>query len=492
MPASATLGETLVRWASALRLDAVPGRVRASARCLVLSQLAAARATLDHELGPKLVSAFGPPLQDDPKQSAYVLAALTIALDYDDTEYAGHTTHSAVNVALAYARVRRLDGAAALAAAIAAIECSARLTAAATLGPLRGQAATHCHLAGALAARLHCERAPAERWAAALGIALSAPPWPVMRGFLGSDAKLLAAATPVRAGLDACDAAAAGLRGATDIVEHPEGFLARFSAVPLARTVSAGLGERWHTETASPKTHPGSAYVGSAVECGIELHAALAGVDPEQIAEVTVHGSLFTAGIEQRLAPYLEAGDSSPVALGFSLGYNVATALLTGSLGPRDLSPERVGDPERRRLAAKVFVVHDPELTVRALAATAPLGEALREAGARARPWLEEQDGAVAAALAGPLGPASKSFERADKAIGARLTVRLLDGRELSTSRAAAAGAAGSATRERQFELMREKFLDTGGSDDVVEAVARLEDLDAAELGELLSAALGG
>lgn len=487
-----TLSEHLAQWAAQLELDAVPDRVRASARSLLLSQLAAARATLGHDLGKKVVRAFGPPLQDDPKRSAYVLAALTIALDYDDTEYAGHTTHSAVNVALAYARSLRLGGRAALAAAISAIECAARLTAAATLGPLRGQAATHAHLVGALSARLHSERAAAEHWVAALGIALTAPPRPIMRGFLSTDAKILAAATPVRAGLDACDAAIAGLSGAADIIEHPEGFLAEYSAVPLAQTITAGLGERWHTETASVKVYPGSAYISSAIECAVELHGELGTIDPEQVIEVLVAASLFTTELDHRVAAHLDLLAPSPIALGFSLGYNVATALLTGTLGPEDLSPELVRDARRWRLAEKVSVVHDGELSLRALAATAPIGEALRQAGVAARPWLEAQGGTVAGALAGQLGAPAATFETADKAIGARVSVRLTDGRELTASRSAAAGAAGTATREQQFALMGDKFVRTGGSPAVVDAVARLEDLDARGLDELLSAALGG
>ncbi len=486
-----TLAETLVRWAAGLDPEAIPDRVRGVARSLVLSQLAAARAALDHDLGERVVRAFGPPLQDDPKRSAYVLAALTIALDFDDTEYAGHTTHSAVNVSLAYARSGRLDGRAALAATVAAIECAARITAAATLGPLRGQSATHCHLVGAAVARLHCERAPAERWPAALGIALTAPPWPVMRGFLASDAKVLAAATPLWAGLDACDAAAAGIGGAADIVEHPEGFLARFAEVPLPETVVSGLGERWHTETASPKVHPGSAYIGSAVDCAVELHATLGTVEPAEIVEVVVSASVFTTEIERRIAPYLEAGEPATAALGFSLGHNVATALLTGSLGAADLAPGAVRDPRRRALAAKVVVAHDADLTRAALNGTAPLGEALRQAGAAVRPWLERHGGAAAGALAGQLGPPSPSFASAEKTVGARVTVRFRDGSEASVARAAAAGSAGSCTREEQFALMREKFLGTGGSEEVADAVARFEDLDAAELRAVLSAALG-
>lgn len=484
-----TLVEELAGWASALELDAVPARVRAMACSLVLSQLAAARATLGHDLGRRVVRAFGPPLQDDPKRTAYTLAALTIALDFDDTVYAGHVTHAAVNVPLAYGRARRLGGAALLAATVAAIESAARVTAAATLGPFRGQTAGHSHLVGAVAGRLHAERAPAQRWVDALGIALAAPPWPLMRGFMGSDAKLLTAATPLRAGLDACDAAAAGLRGAADILEARDGFLAAFAQVPLPEAAVAGLGRRWHTETASLKIYPGSAYIDGAVDCAVELHARHGALDPDDVEVVDVEASVFTAELERRFAAFLDGPESSPVALGFSVSYNVATALLTGALTPDDLSAERIGDKRRWALARKVRVEQDAGLTMRAVRATAPVGEALRAAGERAIPWLESIGGAAATPLAGRMGAPAETFEQADKAMGAKLTVRLRSGRELRAEREIAVGAAGDETHGQHFDLMRSKFASTGGPGAVADAVERLEELAPSEVDELIAAA---
>jgi len=210
----------LTDWASTLRLDAVPDRVAELATSQVLSQLAAARAGLRHPLGRAVVTAFGPPGQADPKQAAYSLAGLTSWLHVDDTAFAGHLSNSTVTVPVSYARAAGRDGAALLAAVVAANECAARITAAAALSVYRGQSAAHTHLVGAVAGRLHCERAPAHLWRSAIGLALGMPPATVAHGFLGSDAKVLSASTPVRAGLDACDAAAGGLTGAADILEH--------------------------------------------------------------------------------------------------------------------------------------------------------------------------------------------------------------------------------------------------------------------------------
>ncbi|HEX8074193.1 MAG TPA: MmgE/PrpD family protein [Thermoleophilaceae bacterium] len=490
-------GETLTRalaaWASRLELDDVPPRVVALAKSQVTSQLAAARAGLAHPLGESLTRAFGRPFAGDPRSTAHVLAALTMALDFDDSVYAGHPSHSTVNVPVAFADALDLDGRALLCAAIAANECAARVTAAATIGPFRGQMAAHPHLVGSVAGRLRAEGAPASRWVDALGLALAMPPWPLVRAFLGSDAKALVAAVPVRMGMDACDAAAAGLRGVPDVLEHEHGFLPRFAEVPLPDAVTAGLGERWHTETLSLKVYPASTGVYASVDCAVELHAAL---DGAAIEEVVVHGSLFTFETDVHANAYLD-GPSSPVsALSYSVRYGVATALLTGGLTPADFAPPAVDDPARWELAARVRVEHDPELSRRAILATAPLGEALKQAGERAAPWVESSGGAAlfeaddAAELMRGIDPPSPTFEDAEKAIGARVVVRLADGRELTAARDIATGFAGPDTRARHGELMRAKFLVCGGSAEAADALAALDELDASALARTLEAAL--
>jgi 2-methylcitrate dehydratase PrpD len=485
-----TLIEELAGWAAGLALEDVPARVVAYARSQLLSQLAAARAARGHPLGAALERAFGPPLADDPKQAACTLAALTMCLDFDDSLYAGHVSHSTVGVPVAYARVLRLDGRALLAATIAANECAGRVTAAATLGPFRGQMAAHAHLVGSVAARMHAQRVPPERWVDALGIALGFPPWPLKPAFFGSDAKALAAAVPVRAGLDACDAAAAGLAGARDVLEHRDGFLRRFAEVPLREAITDGLGERWHTETLSFKLYPVATGAYAAVDCGVALHPRLGGADPSAIEDVVVHSSLFTLASEEAAAPYAP-GPGAPVAtIGYSLRYPVATALITGGFTPADLAPPATADAARWRLAAKVRVEPDADLTRRAAVAEVPLGEALRLAGDAAGGWLTHTGVPDPDPIVRALGRRRASFERAEKAIGARLAVRLAGGRELSAEREVPLGWAGTDTRAHHPQLMREKFLRSGGAADVADGLATVERTSAGELASLLERAL--
>ncbi len=494
-----SLTEHLGSFAAGLRLEDVPERVRSFARSQVLSQLAAARATLGHPVGRRVVKAFGGPLQADAKAAASCLGMLTIALDFDDTMYAGHVSHSTVGVPVAYAAPLGLDGRRFLEAVLAANECASRVVAGATLGSFRGQTAAYGHLIGATVARMKAEGAAAEQISAALALACSLPPHSLAPAFFGGDGKVLTAAGGIRAGLDACDAAWAGLRGTADILEHPEGLLATFADVPLPDAVVASLGSRWHTETISIKLYPACAYLDSTLDAAVALHDELrrsaAGAGSREIAGiidgVVVKCSLFTFGMDLSSRSYIAGAASPTSALQFSVPYPTTVALLTGAFTPADLSPPSLDDPVTWDLAGRVTVEHDPELTRRAVLATAPLGEAIRQAGTRASSWLSRLGGEEqAAALIEAAGQPSESFDSATKEIGAILEIRLTDGRTLSRTVATPRGASGPATRRDHTSLARAKFLGTGGSLDVAEALEHLEDLPARELTDALSSAL--
>ncbi|MFF5566831.1 MmgE/PrpD family protein [Streptomyces sp. NPDC012623] len=474
----------LCDWAAGLEYEAIPERVRRLAASQVLSQTAAIRAGLAHPLGQRLVKAFGPPFQADARQSACVLAALGSWLNLDDTAYAGHLSNSTVAVPLAFAHGLGLDGARLITAVVAANECAARMTAAATLGPLRGQSAVHTHLAGAVSGRSHCEGAVAAQWTDALGLAFAMPHRPLMRAFLASDARLLNAFTPVRAGLDACDAAAAGLRGAPDLMEHPDGFLAAFSDVPLAGALTDGLGSRWYTETLSFKMRPGGPGIDAAVDCALELHRELGPLDVDAVTEVVVEASLYTLFAGRTAERYVTGPDAPLGALVLHTPYPVATALLTGGLGVEDFEGPRLAEPDRWRLADRVRVVHAPDLTRALFGSEAPFGEAVRTAGEAAGPWLRAFGGPETERIAREAneGRGPSDFSRATKTTGARVSVRLRDGRCLTRERLIPLGAAGPHTREHHAELVRRKFTGLGGGADAARAAADLAAMNADRL----------
>ncbi|MEU7383504.1 MULTISPECIES: MmgE/PrpD family protein [unclassified Streptomyces] len=485
-----TATEELSAWAAALRPDDVPEHVLDLAQSQILSQLAAIRAGLRHPLGRRLVQAYGSPLAPDPRQTACVLAALGSWLNFDDTAYAGHLSNSTVAVPVAYALSGRLDGAGLLTAVVAANECAARITAAATLGRFRGQVAVHTHLAGGIVARLHVESAPTRHWVDALGIAYTLPPWTLFPGFLGSDAKLVHALAAVRAAMDACDAAHAGLHGSPEILEHADGFLRHFATVPLAETVTQELGRRWHTETLSFKVRPGGPGIDAAVDCALDLTRTHGPLRAEDIEQVTVAASYYTVFAGRHAKPYADSPDAPLSALLLSAPYAVATALLEGDLTVEDFSAPRVRDARRWQLAQRIRLEHDPDMTRALLRSEAPFGEALRQAGAAGRTWLEQFGGERLTELLDPADEPAPSFGEATKATPAQVTVHMQDGRTYSTRRDIPVGAAGPETRRNHGPLVRGKFLTQGGSSAVADACLRLRHAPAEKTARTLRDAL--
>jgi len=481
----------LANWAAALRPRDIPCRVLKLAASQVLSQVASIRAGLAHPLGRRLVAAFGHPLQSDPRSSAAVFAALGSWLNLDDTAYAGHLSNSTVAVPLAYAYARQLDGLSLLTAVVAANECAGRITASATLGPLRGHSAVHTHLAGAVAGRLHSDRAPARVWQDALGLAFAMPNWPLMRAFLASDARLFNTLTPVRTAMDACDGAIAGLRGAPDIFEHQDGFLARFASVPLPQALAKGLGQRWHTDTLSFKVHPGGPGIDAAIDCAAEIHRLLGPLRAQDVTEIVVEASLYTLFAGQSASGYI-CGPRSPMgALVLDVPYPVATTLLTGGFAVQDFSSPHLEDPARWELAGRVRLEHDTAMTRELFASDAPFGEAVREAGPLAAPWLRGFGGDELVELVASLGSGPVAdFTGSTKATGARVTVRMTDGRTFTRSRLIPIGAAGPDTRVRHTEMMQHKFLSVGGPPRVAETVTSLHRMRARGVRRWIEAAI--
>lgn len=482
--------QELAEWASAVTLADIPAETTDLAASQILSQLAAIRLGLQQPQGRRLVQALGAPLQADVANSARVLAGVGAWLNMDDTAYAGHLAPSTVAVPLAFAYAQRLSGADLLRSVVLANECAARITAAATLGPFRGQTALHTHVVGTVAARLSCERGPASGWTNALALALSNPPWTLTRGFVTSDARLLHVPTAVRMGLDACDSAEAGLSGASDILEHPDGFLAQFASVSLPQAVTTRLGKRWHTDTLSFKLHPGGPGIDAAIDCAADLHRAMGTWTVDDISEVLVEASLYTLYAANKAEAYLD-GPRSPIgAMVLTTPYPVATTLLHGDLSIDDFYPPALDDSRRWQLAAKVRLEHDPDMTRTLIRGDAPFGEAIRQAGENAKPWLLKFGGPELVELLGEPGCPLEDFTQATKPTPARVTVRMRDGREYTREYTVPLGGLGPDLKSRHRELVTKKFLDAGGPPDVPEAWRKLATIPPQDLNLLISKAL--
>lgn len=371
-----SLCEALAEFAVRLRPEDIPERVRRKARAQVLAVLGALYGSAANDDARAVAAAAGARAGQGParllpsgaattvEDALLVAASATMALDFDDYVFAGHTGHSAVLVPLLLGASVGASGREALAAQIVANEIGARLGASMIIGPLNGQMWAPIHAAAAAAAAGRLLGLDASGVADALGIALAAPPLPLMPGFMGSGAKVLTAATPALMGLQAAHLAARGMRGARDIIEGRHGLLARFAYAP-APFFLGGLGRAWLTDTIAYKVYPGCAYIGSTVDALLEILAETP-IAHEDVERVDVRASLVTVAMQHLSEAHAPEGRLSPVNINFSIPLNVALVLRHGRLDPRVLETASLAREEQalRALAARVHVHHDWGMTL--------------------------------------------------------------------------------------------------------------------------------
>jgi MmgE/PrpD N-terminal domain len=351
-----TICEEIAEWAVGLRTDDLPSSVRERAELQALC-VAAGRAA-----GESAAAPFAAVAPDGPVGEIYRSAVASIAHDWDDYLFMGHTGHSAVPAAAAFED----DAERRLVAQVAANEVTGRLGAALFLGPHNGQFWASIHCASAAIAVSVGLGLDAERTAHALAVALYQPPYGMWPGFMGPRSKLLTAAEPAAAGARAALLAAEGVTGALDVIEHPRGVLTALSFAPRPAMFGA-LGRAWLTDTLAYKRLPGCAYLQSVAE------AALAsGVEAEDVASVEIEAGWLTCEMEE-----LGRGpDLTPIRVNFSATLTVAIALLAGRLTPAELEPSWLAEhePKIRALAARGSLRHRPAMTARTLRGTLEAG----------------------------------------------------------------------------------------------------------------------
>src|SRR3954466_366687 len=280
--AAATRIQQFAEWVAGLSADDIPQQVTERARLQAMNTVAAGlagstspsvqrlREATSYWAAPGGVGVIGSDDEWEPAAAAYANAAASMAHDWDDYIYMGHTGHSAVWTARAIADVTGASGGDVLAAQIAANEIEGRLGAALFLGPHNGQFWSSIHCAGAAAAASRLRKLDPEQTAHAIAIALYQPPFGLWPRVMGPDTKLLTAAEPVAQGIRAAMLAASGFTGPLDVIENPRGFLTHFSFAPRPSMLD-GLGGVWLTDTLAYKQHPGCAYLQAAVEAVLRL-----------------------------------------------------------------------------------------------------------------------------------------------------------------------------------------------------------------------------
>lgn len=507
-----TVIEELAGWVSGLQLEQIPDRVLELARGQVASVMGAIHAGRGCGGGKAVAAAVGglgeagpcacyPGAERRSLCSALLQnCSLSMALDYDDYLFLGHTGHSAVCVPMAVGEMRGADGASVLCAQVAANELGGRLGASVALGPHNGQMWAFIHQLAGAAAASRVMGLDAGRTADAMGIAMSEPVYPLFPGFMGPQSKLLTAATPALTGVGAALLAGSGMTGSRGIIEDARGFWQNFSFIPLPFMMT-GLGRAWVTDSLAFKPYPGCAYIDTAMDALFDIRERFAreegrDLDPGEVRAVKVEASLLTTAMDGMSRMYLDTSRLSPTNINFSLSVSIAIGLLAGRLTGAELTEEFLDGNrgELLSLASRVELSHAAPLTVEFLRA---LDEAVDLEGAfsqvdfralrRARRRLGEHVSGVAAmgprqaleawrslspgdrgflrgllslkGLAGRAEPYDLGTSRLDELrmpFGARVSLELTRGRRLEGEALVPRGAPGDPKR---LEVPEAKFL---------------------------------
>jgi 2-methylcitrate dehydratase PrpD len=267
------------------------------------------------------------------------------------------------------------SGADLLAAVIVAVDIAAALGVAAT-APIRFFRPANAGLFGATLGVARLRGFSLDRALDAAGHALAQCSGTMQAHVEGTPALPVQIGNAARAALVAADLAEAGLEGPRAAIEGPYGYLELFEAAHDVEPSLASLGAVWRIREVSMKPFP----TGRAAQGGIDLAARLRadGVDANEVETIT----LKAPPIVPRLVGRPWRPDMSVAYARLCFQYSGAVALLKGTVGLGDFTPEAFAGPSVAAIAQKIRIetndVSDP-------AAFAPQEMEARLKGGRTR-----------------------------------------------------------------------------------------------------------
>lgn len=385
------IASTLASFTHTLRLDEVPEAMSLRARHLMLDAIGCALAARREDFAVRFetavhalpgvnvpaactAGAIGFARRLPVRDATLLNGVLTHGLDYDDTHMAGviHLSVSVLPALLSLSAARDASGSDMLGAYIAGLETGARIASVVKSG-FHGQGFHPTGVVGAFASALAVGRLiglDAEGLVAAQGIALSLasgslqfiedgswtkrihPGWAAQAG--------ITAATFAHQGIPAPDAPYEGryglYRSYLDINRHEQIDL----TLGTANIDAEGRATAWELDNIAIKPFPMCHFVHASADAAIALHRQ--GIDVASIRSVEV---AMPAGVVQAVCEPLAAKrrPANDYDAKFSLPYAVASGLLRGRLGLKELEPSAFGDAAALALMERVHYVEDPAST---------------------------------------------------------------------------------------------------------------------------------
>lgn len=375
---SVPLATDLAAWVTRVAYEDLPGDVVAATKLRVLDVVGLVFAGLATEFGRAVTGAVdgmgaggacavpGTPLRLEPRTAALASAALSQALEFDDTHNASivHMSSPAVAAALALSGAVPVSGRDFITAVALGNEVSSRVGSV-VVGQFhrRGLHPTGLFApfgVSCLAGRLL--GLDAARLTAAMGIAGSFASGVLECWVDGTGSKFLHAGWAAQAGITAAYLARHGMTGPPRVFEGRYGvFAAHLQDESVGRDfgrIRDELGVRWESRNASFKPYPAAHVLHPYVDAALRLRSAR-GVTPDDIVEVRCPVAEFNVSIV--CEPVSEKRTPLTSAHGrVSLPYTLAEALWTGRLGRDAYSPDRIRDPGILDLARRIHHYVDP------------------------------------------------------------------------------------------------------------------------------------
>lgn len=358
----------LLRRQAALRLlDLAGNSLMARTETVARAMLQVARNW--RSSGP--ASVFGMPDRLPASSAALLNGTLAHALDFDDSHMLSvlHPSAAVIPAALAVAEATGASGAALLDAITVGTEVCIRLG----LGGYneaignslffeRGQHATSiCGTLGAAVAAAMLYRLDAAGMAAAIGIAASMGAGLLEANRTGGSVKRIHCGWAAHAGVSAAEFAGAGITAPPTVLEGRFGFFHAWCGdLADLEAVTRGLGHVWETSDIVFKPYPCNHFTHPGIDAALQLKAD--GLRAEEVVAIELavaSSTLRTIGEPAEI----KARPANGYAAAFSGPYTVAAALLGGGglgLWFNDFDEQRVHEPERLALAAKVRCVASP------------------------------------------------------------------------------------------------------------------------------------
>lgn len=295
-------------------------------------------------------------------EAAWINGTAAHALDYDDVALRGHPSTVLVPAILAEAEHLGASGADMITAYVAGYEtwaeCFRRDN-----GLLHQKGWHPTGLYGAVGAAAACaklRKLDAEK--AAIAIALGASQAAGLMSNFGTMTKPFHAGKSAHAGIMAARLAEAGFTANTDALEHPQGFLHAVSPSGQEdRASEPRLGTDWAilTQGLGIKKYPTCYCTHRAIDGMLDLVAANP-VKAEQVAKITVNISDYFATVLRNHQP------DTGLAAKFSMEFCMASGIVAGRVGLRELTDGFVQRPDIQALMRKVEIVttttYDAEL----------------------------------------------------------------------------------------------------------------------------------